>query len=148
VAGDVLSQTATAKQCCELSPASDAIPGQVAALTRRVKRYYQVFAVRQPLFLCTSHAVTASSKQHRCRAATDARLSPQAESAYESDALDKDHDGVLDEVTLEDVRMHCSEEPSLQNLVWQMDDANLEVRGGGVTRTQEGYFFRTLTYLL
>merc|ERR1711871_1638117 len=67
---------------------------KVAALTRRVKRYFQVFA---------------------------------AESAYESDALDKDHDGVLDEVTMEEVRKHCSDEPSLQKLVWEMDDAQLEL---------------------
>ena len=28
---------------------------------------------------------------------------------------------------MEEVRKHCSDEPSLQKLVWEMDDAQLEV---------------------
>jgi len=41
--------------------------------------------------------------------------------------MDKDGDGILDEVSWSTIRADAKGEPSLQQLVWDMDDAQLEL---------------------
>jgi len=43
------------------------------------------------------------------------------------DEMDADHDGVIDEHSWEQIRASASSEPSLDALVWDMDNAKLEV---------------------
>merc|ERR1711939_1071097 len=51
----------------------------------------------------------------------------EAETAYHSDAMDADGDGVIDEHTWEQIRARGRDEPSLQELIWEMDSAKLEL---------------------
>jgi len=49
------------------------------------------------------------------------------EVAYDADEMDADGDGVLDEHTWDQIRAKGREEPSLADLLWEMDNAKLEL---------------------
>jgi hypothetical protein len=51
----------------------------------------------------------------------------QAESTHHASHMDADGDGVLDEHSWDDIRTAGRSEPSLQELIWEMDEAKLEL---------------------
>jgi len=51
----------------------------------------------------------------------------EAEGNYDADAMDADGDGVIDEHSWEQIRAKASEEPTLADMLWDMDNAKLEM---------------------